>query len=116
MLTSAVLLATSLVTFAAAPASADAPAPALLLDFEAETPVGPPYAPLAGMQFSGDGDNGWTHNVVNGDKPGGSIGSTIMRKGKMGSGAYSGIFIAKTTTDSLVSSTTKVVTMNFWAP
>ncbi len=33
-LTSAVLLATSLVTFAAAPASADAPAPVTLFDYE----------------------------------------------------------------------------------
>lgn len=124
MLTPAVLLATSLVTFAAAPASADFSAPPLLLDFEAEQLVqAPNYSPLTGMYFSEaddqggwGGQGGWTHHVVDADKPGGSIGSTQMRKAKQGAGTYAGTFLTKISGSSLVSSTTTVVTMNFWAP
>lgn len=116
MLTSAVLLATSLVTLSAAPAHADAYAAPLLLNFDS-TATGPQN----GMHYSGNGD-GWFEVIADSNQPwapaNGSIGSTNMAKGVMGGGGYSGVFVAQavSATSSLVSSTTAIVTMNFWAP
>jgi hypothetical protein len=117
LLTASLLTAGGLVGLAAQPAHAsDAPAPALLLDFENSTLVQSPWPSLPGWQFSGDGDNGWVNYVPDADKTGGSAGSTKMLKTAMGSGSYSGTFIAKTTTDSLLSAAHPVVSMKLWAP
>ncbi|MCX8530083.1 MAG: hypothetical protein ORN27_08475, partial [Rhodoluna sp.] len=102
---------------AAAPSMVgQAPAPALLLDFENSTLVQAPWSSLPGYQFSGDGDNGWVNYVPEAEKPGGVSGSTKMMKVALGSGGYSGAYVAKTTTDSLLSAAQPVVSMRFWAP
>ena len=116
LVTASLLAAGGLVGIAAAPAFAvDAPAPALLVDYEDKTLVQSPYPSLTDLNFS-EGNNGWTNFVANGDQPNGSIGSTKMMKAVMGSGAYSGTFLVKTTTDSLLSAAQPVVSMKLWAP
>ena len=116
LLTASLLAAGGLVGLAAAPALAvDAPAPALLVDYETATLVQSPWPSLTDLNFSADG-NGWTNYVADSDQAGGSVGSTKMLKGKMGSGAYSGTFLVKTTTNSLLSAAHPVVAMKFWAP
>ena len=116
LLTASLLAAGGLVGLAAAPASAtDAPAPALLVNYENATLVQSPWPSLTDLNFSAD-NNGWTNYVADGDQPGGSVGSTKMLKGKMGSGGYSGTFLVKTTTDSLLSAAHPVVSMKFYAP
>ena len=116
LLTASLLAAGGLVGVAAAPAHAvDAPAPALLVDFEDKTLVQAPYPSLTDLNFS-ENNNGWTNFVANADQANGSIGSTKMMKAVMGSGAYSGTFLVKTTTNSLLSADQPVVSMKLWAP
>jgi hypothetical protein len=114
MLTSAVLLATSLVTFAAAPASADAPAPAILFDYESNTVGMNGWSNVLGYTSANDG-SAWGNYVAAADQAGGSSYGTKMVKGQKGNAVSNTAVGSIANGSSLISSTTRTVTMRFYA-
>lgn len=117
MLTSAVLLATSLVTFAAAPASADAPAPAILFDYESNSVGMNGWSNMLG--YSSANDNSAWGNYVDGTTglpTGGSANGTKGVKAQKGNATSNTAIGSLANGSSLVSSTTRTVTMKFHAP
>lgn len=115
MLTSAVLLATSLVTLSAAPASADAPAPAVLFDYESNTVGMNGWSNVLGYTSANDG-SAWGNYVNASDQAGGSSYGTKMVKGQKGNATSNTAIGNIANGSSLVSSTTRTVTMKFYAP
>ena len=115
MLTSAVLLATSLVTLSAAPASADAPAPAILFDYESNTVGMNGWSNVLGYTSANDG-SAWGNYVNASDQAGGSSYGTKMVKGQKGNATSNTAIGNIANGSSLVSSTTRTVTMKFYAP
>ena len=115
MLTSAVLLATSLVTITAAPASADAPAPAIIFDYESNTVGMNGWANVLGYTSANDG-SAWGNYVNASDQAGGSSYGTKMVKGQKGNATSNTAIGSIANGSSLISSTTRTVTMKFYAP
>lgn len=115
MLTSAVLLATSLVTLSAAPASADAPAPAILFDYESNTVGMNGWSNVLGYTSANDG-SAWGNYVNASDQAGGSSYGTKMVKGQKGNATSNTAIGNIANGSSLVSSATRTVTMKFYAP
>jgi hypothetical protein len=115
MLTSALLLATSLVTFAAAPANADAPAPAIIFDYESNTVGMNGWANVLGYTSANDG-SAWGNYVNASDQAGGSTYGTKMVKGQKGNATSNTAVGSIANGSSLISSTTRTATMRFYAP
>lgn len=115
MLTSAVLLATSLITITAAPASADAPAPAIIFDYESNTVGMNGWANVLGYTSANDG-SAWGNYVNASDQAGGSSYGTKMVKGQKGNATSNTAIGSIANGSSLISSTTRTVTMKFYAP
>ncbi len=115
MLTSAVLLATSLVTFAAAPASADAPAPAILFDYESNEIGMNGWSNVLGYTSAND-NSAWGNYVSAADQAGGSSYGTKMVKGQKGNAVSNTAIGSIANGSSLISSTTRIVTMRLYAP
>lgn len=117
LLTSAALLATSLVAVTAAPASADAPAPAIIFDYEANTVGMNGWSNILG--YSSANDNSAWGNYVDGGTglpAGGSSYGTKGVKGQKGNATSNTAIGSIANGSSLVSSTTRTVTMKFYAP
>ena len=115
MLTSTVLLATSLVTITAAPASADAPAPAIIFDYESNTVGMSGWSNVLGYTSANDG-SAWGNYVNASDQAGGSSYGTKMVKGQKGNATSNTAIGNIANGSSLISSTTRTVTMKFYAP
>ena len=114
MLTSAVLLATSLVTLSAAPASADAPAPAIIFDYESNTVGMNGWSNVLGYTSANDG-SAWGNYVPASDQAGGSSYGTKMVKGQKGNAVSNTAVGSIANGSSLISSTTRTATMRFYA-
>ena len=115
MLTSAVLLATSLVTLTAVPASADAPAPAILFDYESNEVGMNGWSNVLGYTSAGD-NTAWGNYVPSADQAGGSSYGTKMVKGQKGNAVSNTAIGSIADGSSLISSTTPIVTMRLYAP
>ena len=115
MLTSAALLATSLVTLTAVPASADAPAPAILFDYESNEVGMNGWSNVLGYTSAGD-NTAWGNYVSSADQAGGSSYGTKMVKGQKGNAVSNTAIGSIADGSSLISSTTRTVTMRLYAP
>ena len=115
MLTSAVLLATSLVTLTAVPASADAPAPAILFDYESNEIGMNGWSNVLGYTSAND-NSAWGNYVSAADQAGGSSYGTKMVKGQKGNAVSNTAIGSIADGSSLISSTTRIVTMRLYAP
>jgi hypothetical protein len=115
MLTSAVLLATSLVTLTAVPASADAPAPAILFDYESNEIGMNGWNNVLGYTSAND-NSAWGNYVSAADQAGGSSYGTKMVKGQKGNAVSNTAIGSIANGSSLISSTTRIVTMRLYAP
>ena len=117
LLTASLLAAGGLVGLAAAPAMADAPAPATLFNYESNTVGQNGWANMLG--YTSASDNSAWGNYVDGAAGlpvGGSAAGTIGVKGQKGNAVSNTAVGSIADGSSLVSSTTLRATMNFYAP